>query len=85
MTKAMVTIVPAVTGELTMFRNKANRLRRHRAVALIQAVLYAVSRDTVARGAISARLTATRAGVSAITAVRRIWLAGLEKPPAHRA
>jgi hypothetical protein len=35
MTKAMVTIVSAVTGELNMFRDKANPLRRHRAVTLI--------------------------------------------------
>jgi hypothetical protein len=35
MTKAMLTIVPAVTGELAMFRDKANRLRRNRAVTLI--------------------------------------------------
>jgi hypothetical protein len=68
-----------------MFTDKANRLRRHRAVTLIKAVPYDVSRDTVPRGAISARITATRAGVSAITAVRRIWLAGLTKPPAHPA
>ena len=60
-------------------------LRRNRGMTLIQAVPYAVSRDTVARGAISARITATRAGVSAITAVRRIWLAGLTKPILHRA
>jgi hypothetical protein len=35
MTKAMVTILPAVTGELAMFTDKANPLRRHRVVTLI--------------------------------------------------
>jgi hypothetical protein len=39
-------------------------LRRHRAVTLIQAVPYAVSRDSVPRGAISAPITAIRAGIS---------------------
>jgi hypothetical protein len=40
MTKAMLTIMPALRGELTMFRDKVNPLRRHRAVTLIEAVLY---------------------------------------------
>jgi hypothetical protein len=35
MTKAMVTIVQAVRRELNMFTDKANPLRRHRAVTLI--------------------------------------------------
>ena len=47
-----------------MFRDKATALRRHRAVTLIQAVIYAVSRDIVPGGAFSAPINATRAGVS---------------------
>jgi len=47
MTKAMVTIMLALTGELNMVTDKATALRRNRAVTLIEAVLYAVSRDTV--------------------------------------
>jgi hypothetical protein len=39
-------------------------LRRNRGMTLIKAVPYDVSRDTVPRGAISARITATRAGLS---------------------
>jgi hypothetical protein len=35
MTKAMVTIVQAVRGELAMFRDKADPLRRNRGVTLI--------------------------------------------------
>ena len=35
MTRAMVTIMSAVRGELNMFRDKANPLRRHRVVTLI--------------------------------------------------
>jgi hypothetical protein len=31
----MVTIMPALRGELNMFTDKANPLRRHRAVTLI--------------------------------------------------
>jgi len=64
MTKAMVANILALTGELTMFRDKATALRRHRAVTLIQAVIYAVSRDIVPGGAFSAPINATRAGVS---------------------
>ena len=60
-------------------------LRRHRAVTLIQAVLYAVSQDTVACGAISARITRHGRAFPEITALWRIWLEGLIKPPAHPA
>jgi hypothetical protein len=46
-TKAMLTVMPTLRGELNMFTDKANPLRRNRAVTLIEAVLHAVSRDTV--------------------------------------
>jgi hypothetical protein len=64
MTKAMVTNMLALWEELNLSINKTAALRRHRAVALIQAVLYAVSQDHVPRGAISAPINARRAGVS---------------------
>ena len=37
-TKAMVTLAPALSGQVTVFSDKANPLRRDRAVALIQAL-----------------------------------------------
>ena len=40
MTRAILTIMSAMTGELNMFTDKATALRRHRAVTLIEAVLY---------------------------------------------
>jgi preprotein translocase subunit SecG len=40
MTKAMETIMLAVRGELNMVTDKVTALRRHRAVTLIEAVLY---------------------------------------------
>ncbi len=64
-----------------MFTDKANPLRRHRAVTLIQAVPYDVSRDTVPRGAISARITATRAGLSCNYGCQAHLAGGLDKSP----
>ena len=63
MTKAMVTNMLALWGELNLSIKKTAALRRHGAVTLIKAVLYAVSRDHVPRGAISAPINPTRAGV----------------------
>jgi hypothetical protein len=60
----MVAIMLALRGELNLFTDKPTALRRHRAVTLIEAVLYAVSRDIVPGGAFSAPINATRAGVS---------------------
>ena len=56
-------------------------LRRHRVVTLIQAVLYAVSQDTVACGAISARINATWAGVSCNCGSLAHLAAGLSATP----
>ena len=81
MTKAMVANILALTGELNMVTDKPTVLRRHRAVTLIEAVPSAVSRDTVARGAISARINATWAGVSCNCGSLAHLAGGLDKTP----
>ena len=81
MTKAMVANILALTGELNMVTDKPTALRRHRAVTLIEAVLYAVSRDTVPGGASSAPINATRAGASCNYGSLAHLAGGLDKTP----
>jgi hypothetical protein len=89
MTKAIVTIVPTLTGDLTVFTRKPGLLRRrNRAVTLIEAVLYiSIALALIVGGLVffqqastAAKTSALVRQLSAIVAETRILLQGQSLP-----